>query len=391
MRKIAYVLSSFPVLSETFVGTEIRAMERCGHEVTPFALADDQVEYQCHDEPLRRRAIYLNTYHMNSNLKGLFCLKKSFISGLIFAFKQKGLRFHSLIWSGLKLAYLAKQQGCNHFHAHFAQHTAAIAIVAARFCGASVSFVGHGYDVYASPADLRLKLESVDFSVAVCKDMLLDFKKQSPHANVELIYCGIEANRFPLSSKAYNKQGRLIFVGRLCETKGVDNLIYALCLIKEAQRPHLDIVGDGVLKSQLQEICRELNLEKWVNFLGSKQSTWLSQHSCEYSALVMPFRMATNGDRDTGPVIIKEAMSMGLPIITTYFMGCKEMLTEECAIRIEPDNIKSLAQAILQLKGMEKHEIDIMTTCSYHRVNQLFTSDIQAKKLSNTIEDNISI
>jgi colanic acid/amylovoran biosynthesis glycosyltransferase len=37
MNKIGYILSSFPVLSETFISTEIRAMERCGHETQPIA------------------------------------------------------------------------------------------------------------------------------------------------------------------------------------------------------------------------------------------------------------------------------------------------------------------------------------------------------------------
>ena len=36
MKTIAYVLTDFPVLSETFIGNEIRAMEAREHRVVPF-------------------------------------------------------------------------------------------------------------------------------------------------------------------------------------------------------------------------------------------------------------------------------------------------------------------------------------------------------------------
>ena len=35
---VGYVLNAFPVLSETFVSNEIRAMRAQGHTVTPLAL-----------------------------------------------------------------------------------------------------------------------------------------------------------------------------------------------------------------------------------------------------------------------------------------------------------------------------------------------------------------
>jgi hypothetical protein len=46
MKKIAYVLSSYPVLSETFVGTEMRNMQLCGHDIQPIAFRRHQGQYQ---------------------------------------------------------------------------------------------------------------------------------------------------------------------------------------------------------------------------------------------------------------------------------------------------------------------------------------------------------
>ncbi len=36
---ITYVLPAFPVLSETFIGNEIRAMEALGHKILPLGEA----------------------------------------------------------------------------------------------------------------------------------------------------------------------------------------------------------------------------------------------------------------------------------------------------------------------------------------------------------------
>ena len=52
MKKIGYVLSTFPVLSETFVGTEMRAMERVGHEVQPIAFSENPTGGQARDREL---------------------------------------------------------------------------------------------------------------------------------------------------------------------------------------------------------------------------------------------------------------------------------------------------------------------------------------------------
>ncbi len=38
MKRLAYLLADFPVLSETFIGNEIRAMRRKGHEVLPLLM-----------------------------------------------------------------------------------------------------------------------------------------------------------------------------------------------------------------------------------------------------------------------------------------------------------------------------------------------------------------
>ncbi|MFB1035760.1 MAG: glycosyltransferase [Sinobacterium sp.] len=68
--------------------------------------------------------------------------------------------------------------------------------------------------------------------------------------------------------------------------------------------------------------------------------------SHHYDAMIVPFELASNGDRDTGPVVVKEAMALKLSVITAYFMGCKEFITRSAGLHVPPKNPPKLAAAI---------------------------------------------
>jgi colanic acid/amylovoran biosynthesis glycosyltransferase len=401
MKKIAYVLASYPVLSETFVGTEMRNMQLCGHDIQPIAFHRHQGQYQAQDQALKDCTLFLSEHSKLCAFKGLAYIDLGMLKAIKFSFLQQGLPFNSLIANALKLVYLAKKNNCTHFHAHFAQGAAATAIVAARLCGATVSFVGHGYDIYATPQDLELKLNAVDFAIAVCQDMVNDFKQLAPNVAVSLVYCGVELDRFsnnhsPMTEQNATttesirnvqcKKNKLLFIGRLCETKGLFTLLHALKLLPKTKRPVIDLVGDGALKSDLLRFACAHQLTEYVNFLGAKQSTWFISNSHHYDAMIAPFELASNGDKDTGPVVVKEAMALKLPVITTYFMGCKEFITHSTGLHVPPKSPPKLAEAITLFYAMSFLEVQSLKDNAYHRVCALYSAKKQAGKLSSVIE-----
>ncbi len=386
MKTIGYVLSSFPVLSETFIGTEMRGMVAQGHRVQPIAFQRPSAPGQRADAALAEKTIYLNEMGMEGETGQWFLPAASSWKGLAFAAKQQGIPFRSLLWNAIKLAKVARMEKCDHLHAHFAQASTATAIVAARLLGIGVSFVGHGYDVYATPSDLPLKLKSVDFAVAVCRDMRHDFYDLVPEARVELVYCGIDTQRFRPISIAGEPGNQLLFIGRLCETKGVQDLLEALALIPEPLRPVVDLVGEGVLRMELEQRVQVLGLSPVVRFLGSRTAEWIAEQGPHYKALIAPFCKASNGDRDTGPVVVKESMAMGLPVLTTHFMGCKEMVADETGMRVAPNAPSELAEAIIKLTSMPMDDLRTMGARGRERVVSLFSADRQARALSTLLE-----
>ena len=73
-----------------------------------------------------------------------------------------------------------------------------------------------------------------------------------------------------------------------------------------------------------------------VHFLGARPREWLLENAPHYFGLVAPFKIAPDGSRDSGPMVVKEAMAMEMPVVATRFMGNKDMITPEIGFLAEP-------------------------------------------------------
>ena len=304
--------------------------------------------------------------------------------GFSFVLRQRKLPRLSLLANALKMALLARRAGCTHVHAHFAGGATAHAIVAARWIGASVSFIGHGHDIYSEPEDLTAKLAAADFVVATCEDMAGDFRSLQPGTRVDRITCGTDPDRFvPAVTDEHN--GRFLLIGRLVGQKGIDDLLRALSLLPDSVA--VDVVGDGPLRDELAAQARDLRLRTGrVNWLGARPSAWIAEHAPRYLALIAPFKPDTDGQRDTGPVVTKEAMAMGLPVIGTRFMGAKEMITADTGFFFEPGDVAHLARSMATVASLSRAARRRIGEAARLRVEALFTLRRQAEQLSALVE-----
>ena len=226
MKVIGYVLADFPALSETFVGNEMRAMADRGHRVVPIIMHRLNGPAQPEDVRLAEQATTLGKVGMIQAFGAALRPAASAPRALSFIARQKSLGRLSLLTNGLKIGAVARRAGCTHLHAHFAGGAAAHAIVAARWIGATVSFIGHGHDIYSEPEDLATKLTSVDFVIGTCADMVGDFESIVPEVKAYRIPCGTDPDRFQ-AINANEDNGRFLLIGRLVEQKGIDDLLRA--------------------------------------------------------------------------------------------------------------------------------------------------------------------
>lgn len=379
--RIAFLTDQFPVLSETFVGNEIRAVERHGRPVDVIAFRRPDGAFQPADKDLAARTVYVDR-----SIPPAFTSRLSrWVAAWRFAQEQRGLPAASLMMNGARVARVLRQRRVDHLHAHFAWGSAAHAIVAARLAGITVSFVGHGSDVFATPTDLAAKLRHADLSVATCEDTQIHFLSIELSARVETVACGIDPHRFQSASAHVGPRDRLIFVGRLIERKGLRETLQALALLPADDRPGLDVVGDGPERAELEAFAVEAGLTG-VRFLGSRPSDWLCQHLPGYRALVAPYFEGIDGGRDTGPLVAKEAMACGVPVIASAFMGLKDIVDPSCGLLVPPRAVMALAAAIAEAASWTDGQIAQMAEAGRRQVLERFTDSRQAEKLCEAFD-----
>lgn len=125
-------------------------------------------------------------------------------------------------------------------------------------------------------------------------------------------------NAAPEKVAPFNKKDNglyLLYVGRLTFDKGVDVLIKAMDFLNHKD-VFLNIVGDGPQKNYLLKLVKQYGLENKINICPWKNQAQLIQFYYYSDILVHPCRWPEPFGRTT-----VEAMSLGMPIITTPQSG----------------------------------------------------------------------
>jgi glycosyltransferase involved in cell wall biosynthesis len=137
----------------------------------------------------------------------------------------------------------------------------------------------------------------------------------------------------------------LISIGRLEKMKKFDLLIKALiCINKKYPNVSLIIVGEGSQRDSLNNLVKINGLTEKIKFLGYQKEIW------QFLALANIFILTS--EYEGGPLVVLEAMAMGLPIVTTDVGNCRDMVidkTEECGIVCPVGNVGTISEAVMTL------------------------------------------
>ena len=134
---------------------------------------------------------------------------------------------------------------------------------------------------------------------------------------VKVIPNGVEEKFYYDKLRLLHKKVRLLFVGRLSFQKNLPLLLKALEDISE--QFDTTLVGDGELKVELKQLAKELNLKN-VTFVGRVEGESLLKYYKQSDVFVLP------SEREGMPLVLLEAMAMGLPIIATDVIGSRDVV-----------------------------------------------------------------
>jgi sugar transferase (PEP-CTERM/EpsH1 system associated) len=185
----------------------------------------------------------------------------------------------------------------------------------------------------------------IDYFVPVSTDLDGWLKNivKIPARKVKLIRNGINTQVFNLTKIADNAV-RFIHIARFNPVKDQANLLRAFALLvnKHTLKPtdvNLTMVGDGELMTSLKALTAELSLNEYIHFTGARNDI------AELLASADIFVLSSIAEGI--PMTVLEAMSAGLPIISTRVGGLPELIEQGTnGYLVEKENTAALAEAM---------------------------------------------
>lgn len=381
---IAYIMSRFPRLTETFILRELLELERQGQPVVIFPLLRvpqpvrhaevDQLMSRVHYTPLVSGTILLAQLHYLSRsprqyLRALWtALKGTWGSANLF------LGAIGIFPKSVYLARLIEQRRIKHIHAHFATHPTLAALIISELTGISFSFTAHAHDIFVHTRMLAEKMERARFVVTVSefnKRYLLRLCPQIPEGKISVIRCGIEIERYgradaspclsSLTRAGEPSGGRngspftILCVASLQPYKGIEYLVRACALLRE-RVPHLQclIVGEGEERKRIERLIGHLGLSQTVHLLGARPQHEVAALLARADLFVLPSVVAPNGQMEGLPVALMEAMASRLAVVASRLSGIPELVEDGVTgLLVPPGDVEALVGAITRLYQCE--------------------------------------
>jgi len=140
-------------------------------------------------------------------------------------------------------------------------------------------------------------------------------------------------------------------VGRLIEKKGLRYAIEAVAKIVR-KYPFIEyvIVGDGYERANLKRLIRNLDVNDNVQLVGWKTQNEIVQLLQQSDIFVLPSVTSCIGSQEGIANALKEAMLIGVPVITTYGAGTAELVANgKNGLLVPQKNVMALVKAIQDL------------------------------------------
>lgn len=402
LKRIAYLAPELPSLSATFVSSEIWSLEDLGAEVIPYSVHTPQ--HKAHGEKAealadRTSVIYARSWSENISALAQLAIthKRSFLKSLAFlvgdvvktgVLKPQALK---LVYQYLRSAWLAKDlraKNVEHLHIHFAHVPTQIGMYAATLAGIPFTFMSHANDLFERPLLIPEKIRRAHRAVTISNfNVELMTSLGGDTRQMSIVRCGVKSAENLPEMKPRSGQTFVIgTLGRLVEKKGVDTLLEAgRQLLEQGLNFRIEIAGDGPLGAELKQLAQKLGLNQHVHFMGPLQHAAVLPWMRSLDAFVLAGKKDRNGDMDGIPVVLMEAMTMGIPVVSTRLSGIPELVIhEETGLLGHPEDASDLATNLKRLIR-DDQLTPVLARGGFARVQSEFDNELNALRLLQII------
>ena len=374
--KIAYIMSRFPHLSETFILREMIALEQLGWQIELYPLITERPElFHLEARPWIARAHavpWVSFDLLKANIVKLIRQPRRYLSLFWRAFRgnfrspkflvRAVLLFPRAVW----MADRFKADGISHIHAHYATHPALVAWLINQLTGISYSITVHAHDIFVEKPMLATKLQDSVFVSSISefnRKYLADRFGPWVQQKTQIVRCGIDPAYYG-NEKSINagqtSRLEIISIGSLQPYKGHMYLVKACIELQKRGIPfRCRIVGGGDLRPMLERAIREGQLDNLVELMGPRTQDEVSRLLRTANCYVQPSVITPSGKMEGIPVALMEAMASGIPVVATCISGIPELVRNgDTGWLVPPENVEALADALSQIHSdpVEAHK-----------------------------------
>lgn len=367
MKPLAYIMGTFPTITETFIHGEIQALCVQGVELHVFALRQPMGAARHSQEADSGATIHyapalLCRRLWQANLRMLRAVPRRYLrilGGLLARTVVNPI--HCIKTLGIfpiavAFAEAVAERGIGHIHAHWANYPATVAYIISRLLNVPFSFTAHAYDASLVRAMMKEKVREAEFIVTCTRLNRRFLTTLVPESTAKILvnHHGIFLDTFLPNGKRILQQQHEYYIlscGSLYPRKGFPDLIEACRLLRDrGWKFRCEIVGEGPLRRQLERLIKTHRLEDIVTLRGAVFHKEIVDYYRQADLFVLPcitdylrweelftepvlllevglaapFRPITDGI----PNVLVEAMAMGIPVVSTRAGAVPELIRD---------------------------------------------------------------
>lgn len=332
--KIWYVTMMFPSPSETFAGSDIRALKRAGAEVSVHSLLPAHADTDRFTRERGTAEVPITHGGVTNIGAGLWeCLKRprltSDLLGWLFRNDRRPnqlLRSVALVPRVVQLFAQIERERPEVVHLFWGHYPAMVGYLVHKYLPQTVVSIFLGaYDLvmgYGGSAPVARNADAVwtHAQLNVRDVEALGASRE----RLQVVYRGIELGATQTFGSSYQKvPKRIVSAGRFISLKGTDDVIYTFeKVVRRWPEASLVLLGDGPERGNLEAIVRTLGLEQSVTFLGHvSHETVLSEMGKAEIFLFLSRKLS-----ERLPNVVKEAMACRCLCVVTKSPGIEELL-----------------------------------------------------------------
>jgi glycosyltransferase involved in cell wall biosynthesis len=374
---LAYLISTCPTLSMTFVLREVVALRKLGFRIETASInaPDRPIDRLTAVEAAEARRTYCIKAHgvagaTAAKLQTVFGNFAGCWRGVGLAFTLAGLDLRRLFFNlmyfveALMVGQWMKRNGLRHLHVHLASQAASVGLFVRHVFGFGYSFTVHGPDEFydAERHYLPQKIAAADFICCIssfARSQMMKFSLYQHWSKLIVLPLGVDPDLFaPGPARPASECFEILCVGRLIPAKGQHILIDAVQQLSlQGRSVRLRLVGCGPDESSLREHAARIAHPECIVFEGAIDQDHIRDFYAAADAFCLP------SFAEGLPVVLMEAMAMKIPCVSTHIAGIPELIRNGLdGLLVAPSDLDALVEALAKL--MDDGALRVRMGCS---------------------------